>query len=195
MGTPPARTASASPRASSARTTWARPASSASSTSSPGSPSTSSGPCARRVYDDMVKDFCANIGIENLGKRLVNSKDGDVNFENPNMSLDNLLEYGKLLVGEQENVKRVQLADSYLDGAELAGVGGSSMPEKSRASKLPTTRRPPLRKRGDAYVVTKKLFKNYLLRTLAAPGGGFLGRSTHLVIFRTRTSGLQLSRK
>merc|ERR1712157_309300 len=52
-----------------------------------------------RVYDDMVKDFCANIGIENLGKRLV---------------------------GEQENVKRVQLADSYLDGAELAGVGGSS---------------------------------------------------------------------
>merc|ERR1719236_358399 len=28
-----------------------------------------------RVYDDMVKDFCANIGIENLGKRLVNSKD------------------------------------------------------------------------------------------------------------------------
>merc|ERR1711924_20285 len=138
-----------------------------------------------RVYDDMVKDFCANIGIENLGKRLVNSKDGDVNFENPNMSLDNLLEYGKLLVGEQENVKRVQLADSYLDGAELAGVGGSSMPRRSRASKLPTTRRPPLRKRGDAYVVTKKLFKNYLLRTLAAPGGGFLGRSTHLVIFRS----------
>merc|ERR1712118_603827 len=83
-----------------------------------------------RVYDDMVKDFCANIGIENLGKRLVNSKDGDVPFDTPNMSLDNLLEYGNLLVGEQENVKRVQLADSYLDGAELAGVGGSSMPEK-----------------------------------------------------------------
>merc|ERR1712118_420095 len=54
-----------------------------------------------RVYDDMVKDFCANIGIENLGKRLVNSKDGDVSFDNPNMSLDNLLEYGNLLVGEQ----------------------------------------------------------------------------------------------
>merc|ERR1712147_510086 len=25
-----------------------------------------------RIYDDMVKDFCAGIGIENLGKRLVN---------------------------------------------------------------------------------------------------------------------------
>jgi len=32
-------------------------------------------------------------------------------------------------VEEQENVKRVQLADAYLDGAELAGVSGSSLPE------------------------------------------------------------------
>merc|ERR1712094_125922 len=82
-----------------------------------------------RVYDDMVKDFCANIGIENLGKRLVNSKDGDVNFENPNMSLDNLLEYGKLLVGEQENVKRA--ARGLLPRRRRAGRRrGSSMPEK-----------------------------------------------------------------
>lgn len=29
----------------------------------------------------------------------------------------------------QENVKRVQLANEYLDGAALAGAGGSSMPE------------------------------------------------------------------
>ena len=82
-----------------------------------------------RVYDDMVKDFCAEIGITNLGKRLVNSKEGDVQFANPNMSLPNLLEYGNLLVQEQDNVNRVQLADQYLDGAELAGAVGSSMPE------------------------------------------------------------------
>ncbi len=82
-----------------------------------------------RVYDDMVKDFCADIGITNLGKRLVNSKEGAVEFANPNMSLPNLLEYGNLLVQEQDNVNRVQLADQYLDGAELAGAVGSSMPE------------------------------------------------------------------
>merc|ERR1711885_42602 len=73
-----------------------------------------------RVYDDMVKEFCADIGITNLGKRLVNSKEGAVEFENPNMSLANLL------VQEQDNVNRVQLADQYLDGAELAGAVGSS---------------------------------------------------------------------
>ena len=47
-----------------------------------------------------------------------------VEFEKPEMKLETLLEYGNLLVQEQENVKRVQLADSYLSGAELAG--GSS---------------------------------------------------------------------
>merc|ERR1711924_494693 len=83
-----------------------------------------------RIYDDLVRGFIGETGLENLSSRLVNSREGDVSFENPNMSLENLLEYGNLLVGEQENVKRVQLADSYLDGAELAGVGGSSMPEK-----------------------------------------------------------------
>ena len=33
------------------------------------------------------------------------------------------------VVAEQENVKRVQLADAYLGGAELAGAEGTSMPE------------------------------------------------------------------
>merc|ERR1711924_419525 len=148
-----------------------------------------------RVYDDMVKDFCANIGIENLGKRLVNSKDGDVSFENPNMSLENLLEYGNLLVGSRRTSSAcssrtpTSMAPSWLASA------APPCPKRSRASKLrPDHAAPPLRKRGDAsYVANKKIFKNYLLRTLAAPGGGFLGTSSHLVIFRTRTSGRQLS--
>lgn len=35
------------------------------------------------------------------------------------MSLEELLEYGNMLVKEQENVKRVQLADKYLSEAAL----------------------------------------------------------------------------
>ena len=34
-----------------------------------------------------------------------------------------------MLVDEQENVKRVQLADEYMLGAALAGNTGSSLPE------------------------------------------------------------------
>merc|ERR1711939_747950 len=86
-----------------------------------------------RVYDDMVRGWVSETGLENIGGRLVNSRDGPVEFTNPNMSLDNLLAYGKLLVDERDNVKRVQLADAYLDGAELAGEEGTSLPEAVKA--------------------------------------------------------------
>jgi hypothetical protein len=45
------------------------------------------------------------------------------------MGMDVLMAYGKALVAEQDNVKRVQLADAYMGGAELAGSTGSSVPE------------------------------------------------------------------
>eukprot|EP00877_Chromochloris_zofingiensis_P008191 jgi/Chrzof1/3625/Cz13g02230.t1_RCA2[v5.2] len=82
-----------------------------------------------RVYDDKVRRFVEDIGVENIGKRLINSRDGAVQFEKPAMNLDVLLKYGRALVQEQDNVKRVQLADAYMAGAELAGTGGSSLPE------------------------------------------------------------------
>ncbi|WIA17650.1 hypothetical protein OEZ85_014455 [Tetradesmus obliquus] len=88
-----------------------------------------------RVYDDKVREFVAQIGHENLNKRLINSKEGKVKFEKPTMSLDVLMHYGKSLVGEQDNVKRVQLADAYLAGAELAGSTGSSVPEQYKGAK------------------------------------------------------------
>ena len=75
-----------------------------------------------------VREFVEGTGLENIGTRLVNSREGKVEFEKPKMSLDNLIDYGNLLVEEQENVRRVQLADSYMSGAELAGSSGSSMP-------------------------------------------------------------------
>jgi hypothetical protein len=76
-----------------------------------------------------VRSFVSEIGVENLGKRLINSREGKVEFERPNMPIEVLIKYGRALVEEQDNVKRVQLADAYLAGAELAGSSGSSMPE------------------------------------------------------------------
>merc|ERR1711871_1430769 len=72
-----------------------------------------------RIYDDKVRDFISETGLDNLSKRLVNSREGPPSFEKPFMSVDTLLTYGNEIVEEQENVKRVQLADAYLDGAEL----------------------------------------------------------------------------
>ncbi len=53
-----------------------------------------------------------------------------IEFEKPEMTVDALIEYGRCLVDEQENVQRVQLAESYLSGAELAGIDGKSIPDE-----------------------------------------------------------------
>lgn len=75
-----------------------------------------------RVYDDEVRKWVADVGVENLGKRLINSKEGPPTFAQPAMTLQTLLNYGNMLVAEQDNVKRVQLADTYLEGAALGNA-------------------------------------------------------------------------
>nr|CAB3492340.1 unnamed protein product [Digitaria exilis] len=72
-----------------------------------------------RVYDDEVRRWVAEVGVDNIGRRLVNSKEGPPVLEQPEMTLEKLMEYGHMLVAEQENVKRVQLADKYIREAVL----------------------------------------------------------------------------
>merc|ERR1712032_876883 len=57
-----------------------------------------------RIYDDLVRGFIVDTGLEDLGKRLVNSREGPPKFEKPQMDVDTLLKYGNLLVEEQEKV-------------------------------------------------------------------------------------------
>ncbi|KAL3645315.1 Ribulose bisphosphate carboxylase/oxygenase activase 2, chloroplastic [Castilleja foliolosa] len=72
-----------------------------------------------RVYDDEVKKWIGEVGVENIGRKLVNSREGPPKFEQPKMTVEKLLEYGMMLVEEQENVKRVQLAEKYMSEAAL----------------------------------------------------------------------------
>ncbi|KAJ9545614.1 hypothetical protein OSB04_025321 [Centaurea solstitialis] len=80
-----------------------------------------------RVYDDAVREWISGVGVEGIGKRLVNSKEGPPTFEQPKITVDKLLEYGYMLVKEQENVKRVQLADTYLATAALGDANQDSI--------------------------------------------------------------------
>ncbi|XP_022944332.1 ribulose bisphosphate carboxylase/oxygenase activase, chloroplastic isoform X5 [Cucurbita moschata] len=72
-----------------------------------------------RVYDNEVRKWAAGVGVESIGKNLVNSKEGPPTFNQPKMTLEKLLGYGNMLIMEQENVKRVKLADKYLKEAAL----------------------------------------------------------------------------
>ena len=80
-----------------------------------------------RVYDDEVRKWISGVGVDLIGKRLVNSKEGPPTFDQPKMTLNKLLEYGNMLVQEQENVKRVQLADKYLNEAALGDANQDSI--------------------------------------------------------------------
>ncbi|XP_017976262.1 PREDICTED: ribulose bisphosphate carboxylase/oxygenase activase 2, chloroplastic-like [Theobroma cacao] len=84
-----------------------------------------------RVYDDEVREWVSEVGVQNVGKRLVNSKEGPPTFEQPKMTLEKLLEYGNMLVQEQENVKRVQLADKYLKEAALGDANDDAIKNES----------------------------------------------------------------
>ena len=80
-----------------------------------------------RVYDDEVRNWIGDLGVDKVGKRLVNSREGPPTFEQPKMTLEKLMEYGNMLVKEQENVKRVQLADKYLSEAALGDANEDAM--------------------------------------------------------------------
>ena len=80
-----------------------------------------------RVYDDEVRKWISGIGVDSIGKKLVNSREGPPTFEQPAMTIEKLLEYGNMLVQEQENVKRVQLADKYLSEASLGEANQDSI--------------------------------------------------------------------
>lgn len=71
------------------------------------------------MYDDEVRKWIGGVGVESIGKKLVNSREGPPTFEQPKMTLEKLMEYGNMLVQEQDNVKRVQLAEKYMSDAAL----------------------------------------------------------------------------
>lgn len=74
-----------------------------------------------------MRKWIGSTGIEQIGEKLLNSRDGPPTFEQPKMTIDKLLEYGNMLVQEQENVKRVQLADKYLKEAALGDANADSI--------------------------------------------------------------------
>lgn len=85
-----------------------------------------------KVYDDEVRKWISKVGVESIGKRVVNSKEGSPTFEQPNMTLRELLAYGNMLVLEQENVKRVQLAEKYLKEAAFGEANEDNVNKRNK---------------------------------------------------------------
>lgn len=66
-----------------------------------------------RFYDEQVRRFIQEVGVEQVSFRLLNSKEGAPTFQKPRFTLERLLEFGHLMVQEQERVRTSRLAEEY----------------------------------------------------------------------------------
>ncbi len=83
-----------------------------------------------RVYDEQVREFIYQVGLERVSTYIVNSRDKTLRITNPQMTLSRLIELGHQMVQEQSRIHTTKLAQAYLSGAtqNLAPSQETSMP-------------------------------------------------------------------
>jgi ribulose bisphosphate carboxylase small subunit len=69
-----------------------------------------------RIYDEQVRQFIHEVGVDRISQRVVNSVEGPPLFRKPNFNLSQLIEMGKFMVGEQQRVEDSQLVTEYNRG-------------------------------------------------------------------------------
>ncbi|WP_026733364.1 ribulose bisphosphate carboxylase small subunit [Fischerella sp. PCC 9605] len=69
-----------------------------------------------RIYDEQIRHFIHEIGVERISLRVVNSLEGPPQFRKPDFSLSHLIEMGNFMVGEQQRVQTSQLVSEYNRG-------------------------------------------------------------------------------
>ena len=83
-----------------------------------------------RVYDEQIRSFIHSMGIEKVSKRLVNSAEKPPEVQKPNFNLSRLLEFGRIMVAEQNRIKELRLVEEYHQ-SRLFGVPAGQIIEKN----------------------------------------------------------------
>ncbi|MGJ3251662.1 MAG: ribulose bisphosphate carboxylase small subunit [Elainellaceae cyanobacterium] len=66
-----------------------------------------------QVYDEQVRNFIHQIGVERISMRVVNSEDGPPNFPKPDFSIDHLHKLATGMVAEQRRIQDMRLGREY----------------------------------------------------------------------------------
>lgn len=69
-----------------------------------------------RIYDEQIRHFIHEIGVERVSRRVVNSTERVPQFRKPDFRLSHLIEMGKSMVGEQKRVENSRLVTEYNRG-------------------------------------------------------------------------------
>ncbi|MGQ4650441.1 ribulose bisphosphate carboxylase small subunit [Lyngbya aestuarii] len=66
-----------------------------------------------RVYDEQIRQFINKVGINQVSDHVVNAVKGPPKFDKPQFGLSILMEFGKLMRGEQDQVEKMRLSREY----------------------------------------------------------------------------------
>ncbi len=66
-----------------------------------------------RIYDEQIRDFIHEVGVEKISMRVVNNADGPPVFKKPDFRLSRLIELGNFMVKEQKRVEDMRLVEEY----------------------------------------------------------------------------------
>ncbi|PSB02411.1 ribulose bisphosphate carboxylase small subunit [Merismopedia glauca] len=66
-----------------------------------------------RLYDEQIRYFIHDVGIDRVSSRVVNSRDRPPEFHKPDFSLAHLVEIANLIVKEQQQVYKSRLVEEY----------------------------------------------------------------------------------
>jgi len=66
-----------------------------------------------RLYDEQIRNFIQDVGLEQISRRVVNPKDPLPEFHKPDFSLPHLLEIGGQMVREQRRIQELRLSEAY----------------------------------------------------------------------------------
>ncbi|GAC1464837.1 MAG: hypothetical protein NVSMB70_10850 [Chamaesiphon sp.] len=86
-----------------------------------------------RIYDEQIRQFIDEIGVERVSSRVVNSVDGPPAFKKPDFRLPRLIEYGQMMVQEQNQVQNRRLVEEYNTGRRSSNLGAKDASHKELA--------------------------------------------------------------
>ena len=66
-----------------------------------------------RIYDEQILKFIHKIGLDKISFRIVRSTEAPPEFAKPDFQLSHLIEFGNILLGEQQQVDVMGLAKEY----------------------------------------------------------------------------------
>lgn len=76
-----------------------------------------------RLYDEQVRRFIEDVGIDRISQRVVNSNDRPPEFRRPDFSLPHLIEVGTAMVREQQRLQELRLVGEYNQTVHNRGLG------------------------------------------------------------------------